>query len=65
MEKNFYFINKIKGMNKNNLNNEINPDDYENWMIKLNNENIKLFSLFKFWISLTPKYNQNSNNKKT
>ena len=55
-KKYFYFINKIKEMNKNDLNDEINPDDCENWMIKFNNKNIKINWLLKFTIYLNPNF---------
>ena len=55
-KKYFSFINEIKEIKENDLNYDMNPDDCENCMIKLNSENIKINSLFQFSLYLNPRF---------
>ena len=55
-KKYFSFINEIKEINENDLNYDINPDDCENCMIKLNNENIKNSGPLQFSLYLNPRF---------
>ena len=55
-KKYFSFINEIKEIKENDLIYDMNPDDCENCMIKLNSENIKIHGLFQFSLYLNPRF---------
>ena len=54
-KKYFSFSNEIKIINENDLN-DVNPDDCENCMVKINTENIKIKGPLQYSLYLNPKF---------